>query len=83
MNGNYCPENCKWDTTSNQAYNQRKRKDNTSGRTGVSWSERDSVWKAQIGYEGSVIILGQSPSFEVAVKLREEAEIKYYGKTKK
>ena len=82
VNGNYCPENCKWETSGNQAYNKRIRPDNTSGRTGVYWSERDSIWKAQIGYQGSVISLGQSSSFEVAVKLREEAEIKYYGKTK-
>lgn len=82
VNGDYCPENCKWDNASNQAYNKRKRPDNTSGRTGVYWSERDSIWNAQIGYKGKVINLGRSADFETAIKLREEAELKYYGRIK-
>lgn len=79
VNGDYCPENCKWETATNQMYNQRIRDNNTSGRTGVYWSNRDNLWKAQIGHKGEVIPLGHSKSFDVAVKLREEAELKYYG----
>lgn len=79
VNGNYCPENCKWETSGNQGYNKRIRSNNKSGRTGVSWRGPDAVWVAQIGFEGRVIPLGSSPSFEIAVKIREEAELKYYG----
>lgn len=77
--GNYSPENCRWTTLSVQSYNTKIKCTNTSGRTGVYWNERDSVWVAQIGYQGKVFRLGQSHSFEEAVKLRESAEIKYYG----
>lgn len=79
VNGNYTPENCKWDTLGNQGYNKRIRTNNTSGRTGVYWKEQESAWAAQIGFEGKVIALGSRSSFEEAVKIREEAELKYYG----
>ena len=77
--GNYCPENCRWATLSMQSYNTKMKRTNTSGRTGVYWNESSSMWVAQIGYQCNVICLGQSTSFDVAVKLREDAEIKYYG----
>lgn len=79
VNGNYCPENCKWETASNQGYNKRMRQNNTSGRTGVSWSETEGLWKAQIGYMGKVYALGGSLSFDKAVKLKKQGELKYYG----
>lgn len=82
VNGNYCPENCKWETSANQAYNKRLRPDNTSSRTGVYWSEKEQAWRAQIGVAGKVIALGRSSSFEKAVDLRREAELKYYGRYK-
>lgn len=78
-NGDYTAENCRWASAGLQGYNQRKRRDNTSGRTGVSYNKESDKWTAQIGFEGRVIPLGSSKSFDVAVKLREEAELKYYG----
>lgn len=77
VNGNYCKENCVWDTPNEQAYNQRKRVDNTSGQTGVSlrgdlWWAR--IWKNRVAYD-----LGCYPTFEEAVAAREKGEMELYG----
>jgi len=54
-------------------------KNNTSGKTGVSWDNRNNVWKAQITYKNERINLGSFTSFKQAVKVRGLAEIKYFG----
>lgn len=77
--GNYEPSNCRWATSSIQSYNQLKRTDNTSGRTGVYLNKSSNKWVSQIGFEGKVVFLGSFKNFEDAVKARKEAEIKYYG----
>lgn len=77
-NGNYCKENCKWSTESHQAYNQRKRKTNTSGRTGV-YEKKDGKFWAEIQYNGETEWLGTFSTFEEASQAREEKEIEYYG----
>lgn len=83
VNEDYSPQNCKWDTKSNQSYNTRIKSHNTSGRTGVSWDNSKEKWVAQIGYLGKVIFLGRYFSFDEAVSAREDAEIKYFGRNKK
>lgn len=80
VNGNYCKENCKWDTFSNQAFNQRKRKDNISGRVGVS--NHNGKYLARLYKDKICYTLYYGESYEDAVKAREEAELKYYGYTK-
>jgi hypothetical protein len=80
--GNYCKENCKWvDDRSLQAFNQKKRKTNSSGRTGVY--PQGNKWYSKIMKDGKQIYLGSFNSFEEAVKERETAEEKYYGFKKK
>jgi len=79
VNGNYCKENCKWETDSNQAYNRRMNSNNSSGKTGVDFIERDGVYRARITYHLEEIQLGIYSNFEDAVKARKEAELKYFG----
>jgi len=78
----YSPETCEWATKSIQGYDQIKRNTNTSGRTGVSWSEERQKWTAQICIENKFISLGRYESFDIACKIREAAEVKYFGFTK-
>ena len=75
----YSPENCIWETKSRQQFNQRMDPNNTSGRTGVYWRKDRETWSVQIDYQGETIRLGCYKDFETAVKVREEAELKYFG----
>lgn len=79
VNGNYCKENCRWDNPSNQSFNQRKSSNNTSGKTGVSWSKSRCKWEAYIMKDRKKINLGRYETLEEAVSAREQGEIKYYG----
>lgn len=81
-NGNYEKDNCRWVTRSESSYNTRKQKNNTSGRTGVRLDRRSNIWYARIDYQGKSIHLGSSYTFEGACKLREAAELLYFGYTK-
>lgn len=81
-NGNYTKTNCRWVDRSESSYNTRKQINNTSGKTGVYWSEKDRVWCAVIGYRGEDVRLGNFKSKEEAINARLEAERKYFGYTK-
>lgn len=63
VNGHYCKNNCKWETLSNQNFNQRLRKNNSTGRTGVDHIEKDNVWRARITYNLKEILLGRFATF--------------------
>jgi hypothetical protein len=52
---------------------------NTSGVKGVNWEKRKEKWQARISINGKRIYLGSFDNFENAVKVRKEAELKYYG----
>ena len=83
-NGNYTKDNCVWATLSEQSYNTRKKKTNTSGRTGVySYETKTGTkWHASITVNRQVFNLGRFDTFEEAVQAREAAEIEHHGKIK-
>jgi len=66
-------------TNSQNGMNINKRKDNTSGITGVGWREKENCWRARITVEGKQIYLGNFDDFENAVKARHNAELIYFG----
>ena len=81
-NGDYCKENCQWADRSWQSYNQRMSSNNTSGKTGVYWNKRKNLWETKISVNKEQIFLGYFGNYCDAVKAREEAELKYYGRLK-
>jgi hypothetical protein len=78
----YCKENCKWSTAEDQCLNQQTRKDNKSGRKGVS-KHSEKFWIARATLKGNTEVLYFGPSFEEACKAREAWElangVPYYG----
>lgn len=54
-------------------------KNNKSGHKGVCYSKRERKWKAYIHCDKQKYHLGTFESFEDAVRVREEAEKKYFG----
>jgi len=52
-------------------------RNNTSGRTGVTWSKARQKWVAQIKVGGRTRYLGIRRDFANAVALREAAEVQY------
>lgn len=62
------------------SFNRGLYKNNKSGVTGVFWSKNVNKWVAQIKYNYKQNILGYFNDFNEAVKVRKEAEEKYFGK---
>jgi hypothetical protein len=78
VNGNYEPDNCRWANTTVQGINKRKRKDNTSNATGVSYSSEKGKWRAYISIYNKRHSLGYFTNKQDAIAVRKKAEEKYH-----
>jgi hypothetical protein len=74
----YFKENCRWATSTVQSRNQRIRKTNKTGITGVCWLEKQQKYRAQITVTYKNINLGVYDKIEQATIARKQAEQKYW-----
>lgn len=79
VNGNYCKENCRWSTQTEQVYNQRKRK-SSSGYTGVTL--KAGKYYVYIKKDKQIHYLGCYSELWDAVQTRIKAEQELYGQVK-
>lgn len=66
-------------TRSQNQMNLTLKSNNTSGVTGISWDKKSDKWRSYITINQKRIELGCYNDFDKAVKLRKEAEKKYFG----
>lgn len=72
-------ENLRPATYSQNKQNQGIRKDNTSGFIGVKWNKKTQKWNVTVNINKKQKWLGSFCDKEDAIKVRLQAEAKYYG----
>jgi hypothetical protein len=81
-NGNYCKDNCKWETPSRQCSNRGTNR-NKSGRLGIYWAKDRRTWRAEIVVGGKKQYLGGFKEYSEAVSAIESAELTLLGYSRK
>ena len=71
--------NLRLTTYSQNQMNKAIGKNNTSGVTGVHWHKRDQIWESWITVNKKAIYLGRFKNIKDAIKVRKQAEEKYFG----
>ena len=66
-------------TNQQNAFNRKKRSDNRSGHTGVSWHNSSGKWQAQINRNGKRKCLGVFPLREDAIECYRKAAVETFG----
>ena len=72
-------ENLRHATASENQYNRRISRNNTSGIKGISWSNSSKRWKAQVMHEGVTTYLGSFTSLEKASEVLKKAREELHG----
>jgi hypothetical protein len=71
-------KNLRQATSSENQQNTKVRKDNLCGEKGISYSEKETKWRARISIDGKTFDLGRFKSLESAINARKIAEDKMF-----
>jgi len=77
---NNCIDNLREATQTQNLYNAKKRKDNSSGLKGISWVKRLNKWLVQLSINKKNTYLGVYEDLELAELVAQEARILYHGR---
>lgn len=75
--GNYEPSNCRWEINEQQYSNMTKKRNNSSGRRGVTWDSQTSKWRVSLIRKGIRIEVGRFDLIEDAITKIETKEYEY------
>jgi len=76
----YFKENCSWDSHIEQSRNQRIKKNNTTGFTGIDLCHKRNKFRVRIRIPNKSIHIGYFNDINDAIIARMAAELKYWGK---
>lgn len=72
-------ENLRDASLSQNGYNRKLQKNNTSGAKGVSWHKKSNKWQVKIRIDGAAKHIGLYDDLEFAELVAQEARNKYHG----
>lgn len=76
---NNCRTNLRLATPSQNLYNQKRRRDNTSGCKGIYWNKQNKKWDVRIHVNSERIYLGFYDDLNEAKEVYRQAALKYHG----
>ena len=66
-------------SSSQQSWNTKMKKSNTSRHKGVYWNKKANKWMARITYKGKRFYLGCFDDYDEACRVRDAKELELFG----